>query len=88
MLLEVVTFSGNVGDDLLAVREADPSHFPQSGVWLLRGLCLDLEAYAAALGTLLQSGGLAPFLLVCPADFNELIISWHECRLLRNKIVR
>jgi hypothetical protein len=80
VFLEVMTFSGNVGDDLLAVRKTDPSYFPQSGVWLFGSLCFDLEAYAAPLRALLQGGGLAPFYLVGPAAFNELIVSRHECR--------
>jgi hypothetical protein len=53
VFLEVMTLSGNVGDDLLAIRQADPRDLPQSGVWLFRGLCLDLEAHTAALRALL-----------------------------------
>jgi hypothetical protein len=88
VFLEVMTFSGNVGNDFLAIRKAHPSDFTQSGIRLFGRLCLNLKAYTSALRTLLQGRGLASFYLVCSACFNELIICGHECRLLQNTVVR
>jgi hypothetical protein len=56
VFLEVMAFTADIGDDLLAVRKADPCDLSEGRVRLLRGLGFDLDADAPFLSTLLQSG--------------------------------
>ena len=56
MFLEVVPFARNVGNDFLAVCEADFRDFAEGGVRLLRRAGHDLHADAAALRTIDQGG--------------------------------
>jgi hypothetical protein len=77
VLLEVVTFSTDVGDDFFPVREADPSHFSQSRVRLFRGLSLYLKAYTSSLRALVQGGGFFTSYFRFTACLNELVNCRH-----------
>src|SRR5690606_22555778 len=81
VLLQIVTFAGNIGGDFLAVGEPDASHLPQSRVRLLRGHGLNLQADAPLLRTSLQQRRLALGLLRPPRLADELIDRGHRVRL-------
>ncbi len=55
VLLEVVTFSADVGDDFVAVGEANFGNLTESGVRLLWRAGVNLETNAAALWAVVQS---------------------------------
>ena len=54
VLLQVVTFTGDVGVDLLAVGEAHTRNFTDCRVRLLGGGCVDTYTYATTLRTSVQ----------------------------------
>src|SRR5882757_3872037 len=56
VFLQIVAFAGNVGDDFLAVGQADLGDFAKRGVRLLRRAGHDLRADAAALRALHSAG--------------------------------
>ena len=53
MFLKIMAFAGDICDDFLAIGQTNPSYLPECGVWLFRGLGLNLEANASALWTLM-----------------------------------
>jgi len=56
VLLEVVTFTTDVGDDFESVGKANLGHFTESRVRLLGRPSHDLKAYSAALRAVDKSG--------------------------------
>lgn len=82
VLLEVVTFAWDVGDDLLSVREADPCYLTESRVRLLGGLCLHLKANTASLGALLKGRRFVAAGLERAPFANQLVDGRHEANLL------
>lgn len=76
MLLEIMTFVRNIGDDLAAVRETDLCHLTDSGVRLLRGARHDLHAHAAAKWVSIQSRRFRLCDYLAPAFAHELV----DCR--------
>jgi hypothetical protein len=52
VLLEVMTFTGNVSPGLNAVGKTDTSNLPLGGVWLLGGSGCYLNTHTAFLGTI------------------------------------
>jgi hypothetical protein len=79
VFLKIMAFARDIGDDFLTIGQAHPSDLPECGIWLLRGLGLDLEANASALWTLMQGRGLASFGLECASCLNELVVCRHGC---------
>lgn len=60
VFLEVMTFTADVGNDFLVVREPNPGHFSKCGVGLLGCLGLHLKTDATALRAALKRRGLGP----------------------------
>ncbi|ALI55431.1 hypothetical protein IMCC12053_1484 [Celeribacter marinus] len=77
VLLKVVAFTGDVRDDLEAIRQAHFCNFTHSRVRLFRGSGVDARTNATLLGTLLQMHGLGTldFRLTRLAD--QLLNRWH-----------
>ena len=63
VLLKVMTDAGDIAGALEAVGKTDTGDFTKRGIRLLRGERADRRAYAAALGALLQNGGIGLILL-------------------------
>lgn len=77
VFLKVVTFSGDVSDDFLAVGQTDFGHFAESGVGLLGGAGHNLHADTATLGTHVQSRGFGLHDDLLAAFADELIDGRH-----------
>src|SRR5580700_3595340 len=81
VLLQVVALVGDVGDDLVAVREPDLRDLADGRVRLLRGARHYLHADAPAEGVALQGGGLRLDAHLAAALAYKLVDGWHSLRL-------
>ena len=59
VLLEIMTFTGNIGDHLYLIRQTHLGHLAQSGVGLLGSRRIYTGTYSTTLRTSIQSPGLA-----------------------------
>ncbi len=80
MLLKVVTFTGNVDRNFLAVAQTNTRDFSQSGVRLLGGHRPDLQTDTLLLRALLKHRRLALALFQFASLADELIDCWHGNR--------
>ena len=78
VLLEIVAFAGNVGDDFLAICESNLGNLAESGVGLLGCAGHDLHTDAAALGAIHQGWRLRLDLGFLASFADELIDGWHS----------
>jgi hypothetical protein len=83
VLLEIVTFSGDVSDHFIAIGQANLGHFPEGGVGLLRGTGHNLYAHAAPEGALRERWALGLDLDLVPSFSDKLVDRWHEDALQR-----
>src|ERR1041384_7708230 len=86
VLLEVVAFTGDVGDDFEAVREANLGDFAERRVRLLGGGGVHARAHATTERIGLERGRLFLLRDVAAAATDQLIDRWHEYRVNRNGI--
>src|SRR5699024_851864 len=77
VLLEVVALTGDVGDDLEAVRQADLGDFPQRRVRLLGGRGVHAGANATTKRIGLQRRRFLFLENVAAAPTDELVDRWH-----------
>jgi hypothetical protein len=80
VLLQVVAFAADVGNDLEAVRQAHLGDLAQGGVGLFGRRGIDARADAAALRAVLHRGALGLGLLDLAPVTHELVDGWHEIR--------
>ena len=78
VLLQVVAFSGDVGDDFESVGEANLGDFAQRRVRLLGGGGVHARAHATAERIGLERRRLFFFDDVASAAADELVDRWHE----------
>src|SRR3990167_1366343 len=78
VLLQVVAFATDVGDDLEAVRQANLGDLPQGGVGLLRRGGVHAGAHATALRAVLHRRRLALDDFDLTALAHELVDGWHR----------
>ncbi len=91
MLGQSVTFTLNVGGNLLLVRQSDPGYFSQGGIGLFGSHCLDdctntpfkgrrncLHLAIFGIKKLPEDGGSDFFGLTFAPMLNELINCWHQ----------
>ena len=81
VLLQVVAFTTDVGNDFKAVGEAHLGDLTQSGVRLLRGRGVHTSANAALLRAVLKSRALALIVRELTRLANKLVNSRHIVRL-------
>ena len=78
VLLEIVALAGNVGDDFLAIGQANLRDFAKCGVWLFRGAGHYLHAHATALRAIRQRRRLGLDLDFLTSFADELVDCWHS----------
>src|SRR5690606_10350946 len=81
VLLQVVTFAGNVNRDLFAVAQPHAGDLPQRRVRLFGGHRADLQADTLLLGAAVQHGRLADLAGLLASLADELIDSGHWLRI-------
>lgn len=77
VLLKVVAFAWDIGNNFALVRQANLRNLTQSRVRLFRGRCVNAGANAALLGILLHRRDLGLGLLRSPALADQLVNRWH-----------
>jgi len=77
MLLKIVAFARNIGNDLALVGQANLGNFAKSRVWLFRGRGINACANAALLRVSLHRGNFGLRLLRSPALADQLVNRWH-----------
>jgi len=83
VLLEVVTFTGDVADDFHAVGETNTAHLTKSGVRLLRGRRVNAHAHATLLRAGLERRAVGASFLELAAVSDELLDCRHYSFVLR-----
>jgi len=91
VLLEVVAFSANVGDDFITIGETNFGNLTESGVRLLGCASVNLETNAATLRAVVQSRRfrLRDCFLTTFADelvncgHNAIVLGWRLSRFVR-----
>ncbi len=77
VLLQVVSLSRNVGNDLDAIDQTHLGHFPQGGIRLLGRCGIDTGANPALLRTRIERTAFAFVLYLFAAVAYQLINGWH-----------
>ena len=77
VLLQVMSFTANVGNDFLTCGETYPSYFSQGRVWFFRSFRFYLQANTALERTLFQSWRFAKAFLFAASISDQLVYGWH-----------
>jgi len=81
VLLQVMSFSGDVSRHLVSVREANPRDLPERRVRLLRCRRVHSGAYAAALWAVAKRGGRTLLVLRAATLADQLLNRRHNARV-------
>src|SRR3989304_1372189 len=79
VFLQVVSFSSDICNYLLAIGKAHPGNFSQSRVWFFRSFSFNLKTYSPFLRALLQGRRLFSAYFRSSASANQLINCRHRC---------
>lgn len=85
VLLEVVSFTADVGSDFLAVRKANPGDLSECRVRLLRGHCANLQAHATTLRTGIKVPALGLH-LGCSAGLADKLVNSRHAIAPKNQV--
>ncbi len=88
VLLKVVTFSRDVSDHFIAIRQSDLGHFTKSRVWLLWRRRVYASTHTAALRTGPECSRLGLLDLRFSSFSNQLLDRGHVCYRVNSNIYR